>query len=124
MDRDAFFAAATPIVESVETRAGAIKVRSLSEQERSAFEDWLLEGGAGNKTNPDRERVSRAKLICLAAVSDDETTPLFSGVADVERLSHAPADIVMALYAAAKRAAGYASNLGEQVKNSDADPAV
>lgn len=119
MDRETFLAAAKPTVEVVETRAGRVKIRSLSELDVSAYEAWGLNGGT--KVDAARDRLARAKLITMAAVADDETTPLFTE-ADVEALAKAPADIVMPLYLAAKRAAGYLPGLAEQVKNSDADP--
>lgn len=119
MDRETFLANAKPRVEVVETRAGKVKIRSLSELDVSTYEAWGLNGGT--KVDAERDKLARAKLIVMAAVSDDETTPLFTDD-DVSRLVRAPADIVMPLYLAAKRAAGYLPGLAEQVKNSVADP--
>lgn len=121
MDRETFLENAKPVVEVVKTRAGSIKIRSLSELDVSTYEAWGLNGGT--KVDTERDKLARAKLIVMAAVADDETAPLFTE-ADVERLAKAPADIVMPLYLAAKRAAGYLPGLAEQVKNSAADPAA
>ena len=98
-------------------------VRSLTGEERDAFEDGCLKGkGKDRKVNLQN---MRARLVALATcLGPDDPRPVFSG-ADVERLGRKSARALNALFDAAQRLSGITEEeVEELVGNSGTGPSA
>ena len=102
---------------TVETLAGQVRIRNLTEAEKSDFEAGSLK--EDGKLNLNHVRAQRRKLI--AAVLVDEAGEPLLQAKDVDRLKDLDAAVTAAIFAAATEHCGFTGDEIEELrKNFDA----
>lgn len=101
----------------VETIAGTVRIRNLTEGEKSEFEAGAVKDDG--KLNLSYVRTQRRKLICLVLVDTDGEPLLDAG--DAESLKALDAAVTGAIFAAATDHCGFSREEAEELKKNYAE---
>jgi len=121
LTREQFLGSFTRRFRTVNTEAGEVRIRNLTEAEKSDYEAGSLKDDG--KLNLAHIRSQRRKLIALVLV-DDKGEPLLKPE-DAARLKDLDAAVTSAIFAAATEHCGFTGEeVAELEKNFDADGGV
>lgn len=102
---------------TVETLAGQVRIRNLTEAEKSDFEAGSLK--EDGKLNLTHVRAQRRKLIAAVLV-DDAGELLLSQAGDLDRLKGLDAAVSSAIFAAATEHCGFTGEEVEELRKNSA----
>jgi hypothetical protein len=116
LTRDQLLGSFTRRFRLVETLAGQVRIRNLTEAEKSDFESGSLQ--ADGKLNLAHVRAQRRKLIAAVLV-DDAGLPLLQP-GDIDRLKDLDSAVTTAIFQAATEHCGFSTDDMEELEKNSA----